>query len=71
MRILRLKQVKNLTGLSRSSIYGIAHFPRPIKLTDSGKCVGWLESEVVEWINGRVTASRPPATPPQDAQAPA
>lgn len=58
-RILRLPQVKSATGLSRSSIYAKAksgEFPRHITL--GIRCVGWLESEVQDWINSRVTASR-------------
>ena len=53
--ILRRGDVERVTGLSRSSIYEYMarrEFPRPIRL--SGKAVGWLESEVAEWIKARV-----------------
>jgi prophage regulatory protein len=59
-RIIRLPQVKDLTGLGRSSIYlGIkeGRFPRHINL--GGRSVGWLESEIRQWIADRVNASRP------------
>lgn len=54
-RFLRLPDVKNRTGLSRSSIYakikqGI--FPKYINL--SSRSVGWLESEINEWIIARI-----------------
>ena len=58
-RILRLRQVKDMVGLSKTTLYariGEGSFPRPISL--GGRSVGWLESEVVEWQNARITASR-------------
>jgi prophage regulatory protein len=57
--ILRLKQVIARTGRGRSSIYqGILYgtFPDSIKL--GGRSVGWLESEINDWIGGRISASR-------------
>lgn len=58
-RILRRKQVQDLTGLSRSTIYlRIAHgtFPKAISL--GARAVGWLESEIDEWLESRVYLSR-------------
>ena len=58
-RILRLPQVKAATGLSRSTIYAkvkAGEFPRYIAL--GVRSVGWLESEIQEWIDERVKASR-------------
>ena len=57
--ILRRKQVEARTGLSRSSIYfNMAKnlFPKPIRLTE--RSIGWLESEIQEWINDRISATR-------------
>ncbi|MDG1287867.1 MAG: AlpA family transcriptional regulator [Rickettsiales bacterium] len=59
-RIIRLSEVKSKTGLSRSSIYdGIKMntFPAPIKITSHA--VGWIESEVNDWIESRISNSRP------------
>ncbi|MEK6787348.1 MAG: AlpA family transcriptional regulator [Pseudomonadota bacterium] len=56
MRILRLKEVMYITGLGRSSIYQFINdgvFPRSINL-GGGRAVGWLASEVDEWIAARV-----------------
>lgn len=56
-RILRLRQVTARTGLSRSSIYQLIHekaFPKQIALT--GYAVGWLESEVEQWIADKAGA---------------
>lgn len=51
MRVIRLDQVKDKVGLSRSTIYRrIANggFPKPIIL--GGRASGWIEHEVDEWI---------------------
>lgn len=54
-KILRLKGVQGMTGLSRSTIYAeIAkgNFPRQIKLTGA-RSVGWHESAIIQWIESR------------------
>lgn len=55
MRIIRLKEVLDSTGLARSTVYKyIAEgtFPKPVSLGD--RAVGWVESEVHEWILARI-----------------
>ncbi len=55
MRIIRLKDVIDSTGLARSTIYkhiGEGTFPKPVSLGD--RCVGWVESEVHDWILARI-----------------
>lgn len=55
MKIIRLKEVVAITGLSRSTIYermSMEEFPPNVNL--GGSAVGWLESEVVAWIEKRV-----------------
>ncbi len=50
-KILRLPDVQMKTGIARSTIYGLmakGKFPKAIPLTS--RSVGWLESEVNEWI---------------------
>jgi prophage regulatory protein len=57
--ILRRKQVEQRTGLSRSTINLRAaqgDFPKAVSL--GARAVGWLESEVEEWLNSRVQLSR-------------
>ena len=60
-KIIRLKQVIALTGLSRSTIYDRinpkskrydASFPKSIKLGSTLQvgAVGWIESEIQAWI---------------------
>jgi prophage regulatory protein len=54
-RILRLSAVIDRTGLKRSTIYehiAAGTFPKPIRLTL--KSVGWVESEIDDWINKRI-----------------
>lgn len=58
-RILRLAQVKERTGLSRSTLYTLiktGQLKAPISL--GARAVGWLESDVSEFIESRVKASR-------------
>ncbi|MGI0549949.1 helix-turn-helix transcriptional regulator [Pseudomonas aeruginosa] len=55
MRIIRLKEVIDSTGLARSTIYkyiGEGTFPKPVSLGD--RCVGWVDSEVHDWILARI-----------------
>jgi len=64
LSILRRKQVQARTGLSRSTIYlyikdGL--FPKPIAL--GPRAVGWVESEVSEWIAARMKLARGNANP--------
>jgi len=59
LSILRRKQVEARTGLSRSTIYHhikAGTFPRPIPL--GPRAVGWLESDVSNWITERVALAR-------------
>ncbi|HBP0834740.1 helix-turn-helix transcriptional regulator [Pseudomonas aeruginosa] len=54
-RIIRLRDVVGSTGLARSTIYkliGAGTFPKPVPLTS--RSVGWVESEVYEWIQARI-----------------
>lgn len=55
MRLIRLKEVIDCTGLSRSTVYKYISertFPKPVSLGD--RSVGWIESEVNDWILARI-----------------
>ncbi len=55
MRIIRLKEVIDSTGLARSTIYKYiteGTFPKPVSL--GNRCVGWIESEIHDWILERI-----------------
>ncbi len=59
VRFLRLPEVLARTGLSRSTIYvrlEQGRFPQPISL--GARAVGWIETEVDEWMRERIAASR-------------
>ena len=58
-RFLRLPEVIARTGLSRSTIYmrlDQGRFPPPVSL--GGRAVGWIESEIDEWMRDRIAESR-------------
>ena len=57
MRILKLKEVLNRTGLGKTSLYALiknSDFPKQIPL--GSRAVGWLENEVDRWILNRIEA---------------
>ena len=59
LTVLRRKQVEARTGLSRSGIYErirAGTFPAPISL--GARAVGWIESEINDWLAEQVTQSR-------------
>lgn len=69
LRIIRRKQLEDRTGLSRSTIYARLNpkssnydptFPKPIELGHGMKNppVGWLESEVENWLTAQIEMSR-------------
>ncbi|CAN8140152.1 prophage regulatory protein [uncultured Thiomicrorhabdus sp.] len=56
-QLLKLKNVIEITGISRSHIYALAQegrFPKPVKLT--ARSSAWVASEVEEWIESRIQA---------------
>ncbi len=58
-RIIRLPEVKARTGQSRSTIYERIRqglFPAGISL--GGRCIGWLESDIDEWIAACIEKTR-------------
>ena len=63
-RVLRLPEVKVRTGLSRSTLYELIarhEFPRPFPI--SPRAVGFLESEIIGWIEDRAATRRTSAMP--------
>lgn len=60
-----------LTGLSRSTIYARIKqgaFPRQVKLGKNSRAVGWVASEVYEWIMNQIGNSTPDE--PEDSDKP-
>lgn len=57
-KIIRLPDVVKSTGLARSTIYkkiSLGEFPKSISLGTTS--VGWLESDVQQWIESRIQAN--------------
>lgn len=52
--VLRFKAVRNLTGLSRTTIWRLCqqgNFPQPLKLT--ARLIGWRAEELLDWLGSR------------------
>ena len=57
MRFLRIRQVMQLTGLSRMTIYRLelaGRFPKRRRLSENS--VAWLESDIAAWADSRPIA---------------
>ena len=68
-RFVRLPEVVARTGLSRSTIYvrlAEGCFPQPVPL--GARAVGWIESEVDNWIRERIAEIRGEASRAVHAQ---
>lgn len=55
MRLIRVREVMKLTGISRAYIYVLAQkgeFPAPVKLSERSSA--WVEEEVRDWIENRI-----------------
>jgi prophage regulatory protein len=64
IRMLRLPQVIDATGLGKTKIYelqGQGDFPMRIKITSHS--VAWVEEEVQVWLAARVENGRPESAP--------
>ena len=62
-RMLRLRSVVSMTGLSKSTLYRLikqGRFPQPLRLTQ--RAVRWRREEVDEWLSQR-PRSGPPKMP--------
>ena len=56
-RLIRRPELLSIVGLSRSSLYeqiSDGTFPRPIQI-GAAQSVAWLESEILEWIEHRIS----------------
>jgi prophage regulatory protein len=53
-KLIRLPAVKELTGLSRSTIYADPDFPKPVKI--GPRAVAWVDQEISDWIAAKIAA---------------
>lgn len=69
-KFLAMPDVCLMTGLSRTSVYTIFDFPKPIKINGSEATAQggsrWVQSEVAEWMRSRIQARD--TLPPDNAK---
>ena len=54
--LIRLSDLVQTLGLCKATIYNLintGHFPRPIKLTPTGRAVAWRSVDIQDWIDTR------------------
>ena len=54
-KLLRIKEVREITRLGTTTIYkemANGRFPKRIKIGERNSA--WVESEVIDWINARI-----------------
>ena len=59
MRLLRIDQVKEQTGLSKASIYKqirLGNFPSGVKITR--RSTAWPSDHIEHWINKQISKSK-------------
>ena len=59
VRILRIQQVRERTGLSRSTIYELVAegvLPPPVRI--GHRTSGWIEAEISDFLRRRIADSR-------------
>lgn len=69
VRMLRRRQVEELTGLCCSAIYDLmkaGRFPKPVKIGD--RAVAWPQAEVDAWIAQRIAERDAKAQPDEQPQ---
>lgn len=61
IRILRLPAVQTITGLGRSTIYlRISEGTFPASVSLGARAVGWVESEIEDFLAQQIKQSRGP-----------
>jgi prophage regulatory protein len=61
--LLRMREVRARTGLSRSTIYqrvAEGKFPRPVSIGE--RAIAWPDDEIAQWIADRVREGREAAS---------
>lgn len=59
VKLIRIDQVKEITGLSRSTLYEMMNkglFPQSISI--GSRAIAWTDSSIQEWIESRINASK-------------
>jgi prophage regulatory protein len=56
-KLIRMKAVTELAGISKSYVYSLSGkglFPKSVQLVPGGSSVAWVEQEVLDWIDSRI-----------------
>lgn len=57
MQIIRAKEVMEMTGLAKSTLYSLDKrddtFPKRVSLGVKGGAVGWVKAEIANWIQSK------------------
>jgi len=67
--ILRLPAVQERTGLSKTSIYrriNEGSFPKQVRLGRGRRAIGFLDSEISDWLSLQIKESRDISVGPPD-----
>jgi len=57
-RLIRQRELPLYVGLKRTQIGALikaGEFPKPVSLSDTGRAVAWLETEIIDWQLRRLT----------------
>lgn len=57
-RLIRIRDVMKLSGLSKSHIYALGaqgRFPKSVALVPGGTSRAWVEAEVIGYLQERIT----------------
>lgn len=57
-RLIRIREVMKLSGLSKSHIYALGaqgRFPKSVALVPGGTSRAWVEAEVIGYLQERIT----------------
>lgn len=60
-RMIRLVDLPQYAGLKRTQIAALVEageFPKPIKLSEKGRALAWLECDLIAWQNCRILRTR-------------
>jgi prophage regulatory protein len=67
-RIIRKNELLKYVGLRKSQLAELitaGQFPKPVALSDTGRAIGWLESEIIAWQQERIAARDHKVVAPQ------
>jgi len=70
-RLIRINEVMRITGLAKSTIDALIaenRFPKRVKVAP--RTTGWVESEVLEWVQSVIDRHRPPVEVLENACSP-